>query len=1020
LNKTIEKKWQKKWEESKLFQSNPDDRKKLFLTVAYPYPSGAMHIGHGRTYTVPDIYARYKRMRGFNVLFPMGWHVTGAPVIGIAKRIKDKDDWTLNLYKNVHKVPENEIEKLSDPEYIVKYFSNEYHQVMNDMGYSIDWRREFRTTDTSYKKFIEWQIKKLKSADLIKKGKHPVKYCPGCKNPVGDHDLLEGEGATINELTLLKFEIDGKYLVPATFRPETIFGATNLWINPDVEYIQVDNNNETWIISEKAYYNLSNQEDLKIKGKVNPNTLIGKFVKNPVTEDLHPILPASFVDPEYGTGTVFSVPGHAPADYIALSDLKNNEEILNSYGLNDIVEKIKPLNVVSLKSYSDIPAKDLIEKLGIENQEDPKLQEATNELYKIEHSKGIMNQDITEYAGERVAIARDKIKETMIKEDSASIIYDFSQHPVICRCGSRSVVKIMDDQWFLKYSDSDWKEKTRECLYEEEIIPHEIRSNFQYYIGWLEDWACSRRVGLGTKLPWDKQWLIEPLTDSTIYMSYYTIANYLKEIDPDELNDAFFEKVFLNKEIENNIAIEKGIGNQITTKKGIENIAIEDNLDTENNLHVENSSQTKDNSQNMDLINKIQEEFNYWYPLDWRLSAKDLIGNHLSFHLFHHVAIFPQDKWPKGMVVFGMGLLEGHKMSSSKGNIILLSEAIEEYGADVVRLFLMSSAEPWQDFDWREKEVKGIQKRLEWFFEFCERIEKIKGNPIDLKNIKKVSLNREIDLWMISQLNLRLRDTTEALELFQTRKALQDSLFLLKKDIDHYLYRVKHLLDSKDEAVIYVLSTTLKTWIKILTPFIPHSCEEIWETHGGEGFISEKSWPIYNEELIDKKIEKSEEIIQNLVKDINEIKKILEVNPKTTKDKKILEVNHEKTKDKKILERKTGKIHIYISPDWKWDVYEIANEVGKPDIGKIIGKSIKIKLHEDKRELSEFAKKIAKEMIKTNYVGKIDEIAILENAKDFIAEESGEEIIIHRNNNYDPENKAKHAMPYKPAIFIEK
>ena len=101
----IEKKWQKNWADAKLFQSNPDERKKLYLTVAFPYPSGAMHIGHGRTYTVPDVYARFKRMEGYNVLFPMAWHVTGAPVIGIASRIKRKDPWTMELYEKVHRVP---------------------------------------------------------------------------------------------------------------------------------------------------------------------------------------------------------------------------------------------------------------------------------------------------------------------------------------------------------------------------------------------------------------------------------------------------------------------------------------------------------------------------------------------------------------------------------------------------------------------------------------------------------------------------------------------------------------------------------------------------------------------------------------------------------------------------------------------------------------------------------------------------------------------------------------------------
>ena len=947
----IEKKWQKKWADEKLFESNPNDKEKLFITVAFPYPSGAMHIGHGRTYTVPDVYARFKRMNGYNVLFPMAWHVTGAPVIGIADRIKRKDKWTLDLYENVHRVPKDELPKLEDPEYIVRYFSSEYNEVMHDMGYSIDWRREFRTIDPTYKKFVEWQITTLHEKGLIQKGEHPVKYCPNCDNPVGDHDLLEGEGVGVNELTLLKFKIDDKILVTATLRPETIVGATNIWLNPDIEYIEVDADGENWIITREAHHNLSNQiKDLEIKDEINPDDLIGKFALNQFTGTEIPILPASFVSGDYGSGVVFSEPADAPADFIALKDLKNNTELLDKYGLNDIIGDVNPIPVCTLKGYGEIPAKDIIERLEITSQNDDKLHEATNELYKAQHSKGKIIDTVEGYGGKKVSVAREELKEELISKNIATTMYDFAERPVICRCGENCVVKIMDDQWFMKYSNPEWKEKTHEVLENETIIPGEIKNNFNYYIDWLDDWACSRKVGLGTKLPWDNQWLIEPLTDSTIYMSYYSIARFLKDMNPDDLNLAFFNKVYLNED-----------SDDITVAP--------------------------------EVIKEIQDEFNYWYPLDWRLSAKDLVGNHLSFLMFHHSAIFPKDKWPRGTVVFGMGLLEGNKMSSSKGNVILLKDAIKDYSADVVRLFLMASAEPWQDFDWREKEVLGTKRRLEWFKDFANKVEQIKGSSLDLNSIDKVELTRTIDLWMLSQLNQHVKASSEALEVFQTRKALQESLFLLKKDIDHYLYRVNHLLDKKDEGVIYVLSIIVETWIRLLSPFTPHTCEELWAEYGGEGFASSAQWPQVDESLINPKIEKSEELIQNLIKDIEQIKKM--------------------------VGDEAEKVHIYTAPDWKWDLYEIANEIGKPDIGQIIGRAVKADICDDKKEIANVAKKLGREMTKTKYVGKIDEADIINDALEYISKEIDCEVIVHEDDSYDPQNKARNAMPYKPAILIQ-
>ena len=232
---------------------------------------------------------------------------------------------------------------------------------------------------------------------------------------MGDHDLLEGEGVGINELTLVKFEIDGDYFVAATFRPETLFGATNLWINPDEEYIKVDMSGENWIISKKAYDNLVHQKkDIKIIGEVDAPEMIGKYVKNPLTGEKHIILPASFVDPEYATGVVYSVPAHAPADYIALCDLKENEELLQKYKIKEKVLEIQPINVVTLKGFGEFPAAEIIEKFGVQNQQDPKLKDATNELYKLEHAKGVMSEHIRDYKGLSVQKARDDIIENIL------------------------------------------------------------------------------------------------------------------------------------------------------------------------------------------------------------------------------------------------------------------------------------------------------------------------------------------------------------------------------------------------------------------------------------------------------------------------------------------------------------------------------------------------------------------------------------------------------------------------------
>ena len=200
--KKIEEKWQKRWEEAKIFEAEPSEKKKFYITVAYPYPSGGMHVGHLRTYTVPDVIARFKRMQGYNVLFPMAWHVTGTPIIGALKRLKAREKKQLYVLKEVYHMTDSELESIEKPMDFARYFIDNHYKIgMRSLGLSIDWRREFTTNDEHYSKFIEWQYLTLKKMGLIKKGLHPVKWCLNDKNPVTTHDLLEGEDADINAVS---------------------------------------------------------------------------------------------------------------------------------------------------------------------------------------------------------------------------------------------------------------------------------------------------------------------------------------------------------------------------------------------------------------------------------------------------------------------------------------------------------------------------------------------------------------------------------------------------------------------------------------------------------------------------------------------------------------------------------------------------------------------------------------------------------------------------------------------------
>src|SRR3989338_1630582 len=157
-----------------------------------------------------------------------------------------------------------------------------------------------------------------------------------------------------------------------------------------------------------------------------------------------------------------------------------------------------------------------------------------------------MKENTGKYSGLSVEQAKKEITIDLLKSKEGDKMYDLTGK-VVCRCLTPSIVKIVSDQWFMKYSDEHWKRQARECLAQMKLYPEQVRQQFEYVLGWLNNWACTREYGLGTKLPWDEKWVIESLSDSTIYMAYYTVAHLLQKTDAAKLNDEVFDYIFFGK-----------------------------------------------------------------------------------------------------------------------------------------------------------------------------------------------------------------------------------------------------------------------------------------------------------------------------------------------------------------------------------------------------------------------------------------------------------------------------------------
>jgi leucyl-tRNA synthetase len=817
----IEKKWRQKWIDAKQFESDPNDKEKKFITVAYPYPNSPQHIGHGRTYTLADVHARYYRMKGYNVLFPMGFHYTGTPILGMAKRVEAGDKEIIDGLKNIYHVSDKDIKTFSEPIKIADYFHQEIKAGMIEMGYSIDWRREFTTIDPVYQKFIEWQINTLKEKNLIIQGSHPVGWCPKDQNPVSQHDTLGDVEPDFTEYILIKFQFEDFIIPTATLRPETLFGVTNLWVNPGTIYKKVKVNGEKWIVSAECAKKLEFL-DKKIEeiGEIAGSELLGKDAKVPKTSRDIPIFPATFVKSQTGTGIVMSVPAHAPFDYQALKDLAHRTPYFA-----DKLKALKPISIIKTEGFGDIPAKETCEKFNIRDQDDPKLEEATKDLYSKEFYGGILKENTKQFSGKKISDVKDDIKNWLIDAKDGDVLLELNNAPVRCRCGAECVVKILTNQWFLNYGDKAWKEKATRCLDKMSVLPQEIRPEFNYVIGWLRERACARQHGLGTKLPWDKQWIVESLSDSVIYMAYYIIAKFVNsgKISAENLSGEFFDYVFLGK------------GSSVS---GVPK----------------------------NIVDEIRAEFSYFYPVDSRHSGRDLVPNHLTFFILNHVAIFPESNWPREIVVNGSVLMDGKKMSKSMGNIIPLRQAIRSYGADPIRLAIIISAELLQDADFNLESVNGIKNKLALLLEECSK----------LKPGKPSKLQAE-DKWIQSKLQSVISNVSTSIEKMRLREALHEILFSFESDLQWYLKRAKAKKRDDYSGVLHEINTAR---VAMLSPFAPHIDEEIWEKLGNSGLVSESSWPSVSADVIDPNAIQSEELLKSIMDDISNILKVTKITPK--------------------------------------------------------------------------------------------------------------------------------------------
>ena len=542
------------------------------------------------------------------------------------------------------------------------------------------------------------------------------------------------------------------------------------------------------------------------------------------------------------------------------------------------------------------------------------------------------------YEGMSEPEAREKITQLLLKQGNALEIYALvNESRVYCRCMTPIVIKLVDNQWFINYGDEAWKADARKVFADVTVLPAKSRNAFASAIEWLNLRAVVRANGLGTRFPLDRQYIIESLSDSTIYMSLYTIAHLLRNVDPEKLKPEFFDYVYLGK----------GDPSALSASLGMD----------------------------YDLIKRCRESFAYWYTNMSRHSGPDLIFSHLTMHLFNHAALMNQENWPKQMVVNGVVLMEGEKMSKSLGNIIMLSKGMQKYGADASRFAILTSTDLYNDSNFMEESVGGIKERFEYVANMCKYIDGLQTEAL-----------AQIDYWLYSKINSKIEAVTNAMEKLELRTVSTELLFNTALELKRYFARGgKNNLAVRD----YISNVVL-----MLQPIAPHISEELWHLLGNTSFASTERWPQADGSMLNKLIENQEALVDSVLEDTKQVAGL--------------------------MGKKSGKaprtVTIIVASPWKYELTSLFAE--HRSIDKVMA-AIKEKKEINKELAAKYLTGLAKKMneVKPPLMGDADETVAITSALEYLKTLLGCEIKVESESDSKSE-RASRAAPMKPSIDI--
>ena len=736
--KTVEEKWQKKWEDAGAFKAEDFSKKpKFYAMVEFPYPSGAgMHVGHIKAYSGLEVVSRKRRMQGYNVLFPIGFDAFGLPTENYA------------IKTNTH------------PRVVTDRNIARFTEQLKRVGFSFDWSRVIDTTDEKFYKWTQWIFLKMFDNGLVFRDTALVNYCPSCKVVLSNEDsqggkcdichsevvqkskdvwylriteyadkLLEGL-KDVDYLPNIKLQqenwigkstgafvnfgiadADDKIKIYTT-RPDTLFGVTFMVMAPEHPLLdkyadRIKNFADVLAYREQCAKKTEFERTQLVKDKSGVK-LEGFTAVNPINGKEIPVFISDYVMMGYGTGAIMAVPAHDQRDY----------DFAKKFGA-DIIEVIRGGDI-SAEAYTgdgEMVNSDFLN--GYTNKKDS-IRRMTDELEKLGVGCGGVQYKMKDWAFNRQRYWGEPI-------------------PII-HCPNCGMVAVPENELPLKLPEV------------ENFEPGEGGESPLAKIDSFVNCTCPK-CGAPAKRETDTmpQWAGS---------SWY----FLRYIDPHN------DKCFADK-----------------------------------------------------------DKLKYWLPVDWYNGGMEHVTRHLIYSRFWHRFLYDIGEVPVPEPYAkrsGLGLVlgaDGVKMSKSRGNVVDPDDVIKKYGADTLRTYIMFMSDYSASAPWKESGVKGCKRFLERVASLAD-IASGSGTTGKLESI----------------MNKTVKKVSQDIEDMKFNTAIAAMMTCLNE-----INEVGSL--TKDE---------LSVFLRLLCPFAPHLCEEMWEQLGGEGLCSTAQWPDYDEsKCVDDEIE---------------------------------------------------------------------------------------------------------------------------------------------------------------------